>query len=101
MDFYEAMGWIALCLNVLGNLDLANKSIRGWIIRLACNVTFILYSYDYAAWPLLVNHIIFMFVNVYGFYKWTVTGTVNCSCGRKYGVNRLGHLCVCELPIRK
>ncbi len=66
----EAIGWLALALNLWGNLALARKSTRGWIIRLACNVTWIIYSSVFEVWPLLVNHILFSGVNVYGFIQW-------------------------------
>ena len=34
---WQALGWLALALNVWGNLALTAKGRSGWIVRLACN----------------------------------------------------------------
>jgi nicotinamide riboside transporter PnuC len=70
MSIFEFIGWVALCLNISGNLALTQKSKIGWLIRLACNFTWIIYSFNFDVYPLLVNHIIFSFINVYGFIRW-------------------------------
>lgn len=98
-NFYEVMGWVALSLNVWGNLALAKKDTFGWVIRLLCNIAFIIYSFYFKIYPLLVNHIIFAFVNIYGWYKWN-TETRKCKCGRTHTKERDNTNCVCELPIR-
>ena len=98
MTFYESMGWVALALNVWGNIALAKKSIPGWLIRLACNVAFVIYSAAFSIWPLLINHIIFAGVNIYGWFEWT-KNTYVCKCGRKYERSSNGSVCHCELPI--
>jgi len=99
MSLYEWIGWFALVLNVWGNYALANKSIPGWIIRLACNIAWIIYSIKTQTWPLLLNHVIFMWVNVYGWHKWK-KDIYTCSCGRKYDLSVCANgNCTCELPI--
>lgn len=72
--FWQILGWLALFINVLGNLDLTNKSVRGWVLRLACNLCWIAYSIDQKAWPLLVNHAVFVPINVRGWWKWRKRG---------------------------
>lgn len=96
---YEIIGWIALILNIIGNLALAKKSISGWIVRLACNAAFIIYSYFFNVYPLLVNHIIFAFVNIYGWLEWKKS-ILKCKCGREHDIKDIGKTCNCELPIK-
>jgi hypothetical protein len=66
----EIVGWAAFILNVWGNLALTNLSVRGWIIRLASNGTWLLYSASVGAWPLFGNHAVFTLINVFGYLKW-------------------------------
>lgn len=66
----EALGWLALALNLWGNLALANKSTRGWLVRLGSNAAWLVYSFFVFAWPLFVNHAAFAAVNVHGWRKW-------------------------------
>lgn len=68
--FWQLLGWLALALNVWGNLALTSKGVRGWIIRLACNACWIPYSINTEAWALLANHMLFAGINVYGWRKW-------------------------------
>lgn len=96
---YESIGWLALGLNIWGNLGLAKKNISGWIIRLLCNVAFIIYAYFFGVWPLFVNHVIFAGVNIYGWLEWS-KDLITCKCGRKYNRKEAGNNCICELPIR-
>ena len=94
---FECIGWLALTLNIWGNLALAKKSIKGWTIRLVCNVAFIIYSYAFSVWPLLANHIIFAYINIYGWHKWSST-MLRCGCGRHYeNINQVMR-CICETP---
>lgn len=67
----ESLGWVAFGLNLWGNLLLTKKGIRGWIIRLLCNACFIPYAIYTEAWALLVNHIAFAGINIYGWYRWS------------------------------
>ena len=67
----ESLGWLALALNVWGSLALTKKSAIGWLIRLACNFSWIIYSSVFGVWPLLVNHILFAGINIYGWRQWT------------------------------
>ena len=67
---WQSLGWLALVLNVAGNLMLTTKGPGGWIVRLACNACWIPYSITTAAWALLANHALFAAINVYGWMKW-------------------------------
>lgn len=82
---WQALGWVALALNVWGNLALTGKGAVGWIIRLASNACWIAYSIDTSAWALLANHSLFTGINVYGWAKWrralVARGTV---CGHPF-----------------
>lgn len=98
MSLYELLGWVALILNVWGNLALAKKSTPGWIIRLVCNFAWIGYSIPFQTWPLLANHITFGFINVYGWLEWRKT-MYRCKCGRHYDLTRDRGNCICEMPI--
>lgn len=64
-------GWVAFALNVVGNLMLTGKTgAAGWLVRLLVNVLWIPYSLQTRAWALLANHLTFMTINVYGWWKW-------------------------------
>lgn len=69
-DLWTALGWLAFALNVWGNLALTTKGVRGWIIRIACNLCWIPYGVYTAAWALLANHLVFVAINCYGWWKW-------------------------------
>lgn len=71
MSLWELAGWLAFALNVWGNLSLTNKSIHGWVIRLASNVFWVAYSYDTATWALLANHVAFGAINIVGWVRWS------------------------------
>lgn len=71
MTLFDTLGWIAMALNVWGNLSLTNKNKIGWIIRLVCNAAFIVYSIPLGAWALLANHVIFAIINIHGWRKWS------------------------------
>ncbi len=70
-DVWSALGWVAAGLNVWGNLALTTKGVRGWIIRIACNLCWMPYGVYTAAWALCANHLLFIAINSYGWWKWT------------------------------
>lgn len=78
---WQAIGWLALALNVWGNLALTSKGRAGWIVRLVSNACWIVYSIDNSAWALLANHAVFSVINCYGWWKWKPRGTV---CGHPF-----------------
>ncbi len=78
---WQALGWLALALNIWGNLALTSKGQSGWIIRLACNGCWIPYSIATAAWALLANHVLFAAINVYGWRKWKRLDGHSDGCG--------------------
>jgi hypothetical protein len=97
---FELIGWVALLLNVWGNLALVKKSNSGWIIRLVCNVAWVAYSIFFAAWPLLANHLIFAGINYHGWWKWKAAQYICPGCGREYDLDKNQHAnCVCEKPL--
>lgn len=67
---WTILGWLAFGLNVWGNLALATKSNKGWVIRVACNLCWMPYAIYTAAWALFANHCAFIVVNCYGWWKW-------------------------------
>lgn len=67
----EMIGWLALALNLWGNLALTSMSRSGWLIRLGSNAAWIVYSPGVGAWPLFANHLTFAVVNVVGWVRWS------------------------------
>lgn len=67
---WNALGWVAAALNVWGNLALTTKGLRGWLIRIACNLCWMPYGVYTRAWALLANHLLFVAINAYGWWKW-------------------------------
>jgi hypothetical protein len=67
---WSALGWVAAGLNICGNLALTTKGLRGWIIRIACNLCWLPYGIYTKAWALLANHLLFVAINAYGYWKW-------------------------------
>lgn len=67
---WQAIGWLALVLNIWGNLQLTGKGRAGWLVRLAVNFLWIGYSVNQGAWALLANHAIFVPINVVGWLRW-------------------------------
>lgn len=76
---WQIVGWLALVLNVWGNLALASKGSVGWIVRLASNACWIGYSLDTHAWALLANHLLFSVINVYGWRRWKKETGLPCK----------------------
>ena len=68
--FWQALGWVALALNVWGNLALTAKGSARLVIRLASNACWIPYGIVTSAWALLANHLLFSLINAYGWWKW-------------------------------
>jgi len=91
---WQILGWVALALNVWGNLALTSHGPSGWIIRLACNACWIPYSVATSAWALLANHVLFAAINVYGWQKWKrLRGHVpTCGIGKRIRVCNCGRL---------
>lgn len=71
MTVWDLAGWVAMVLNIWGNLALTDKSIKGWAIRLVSNAFWIVYSVDTQAWALLANHVAFAGINVVGWVRWS------------------------------
>lgn len=67
---WTILGWVAFALNVWGNLALTTKGLRGWIIRIVCNLCWLPYGVYTRAWALLGNHLVFIVINAYGWWKW-------------------------------
>lgn len=78
---WQVLGWVALALNVWGNLKLTSRGQSGWFIRLACNACWIPYSIATSAWALLANHVLFAAINVYGWRQWRRTEGHQQGCG--------------------
>lgn len=81
---WQLLGWVALVLNVWGNLALTSKGATGWLVRLACNACWIAYAVNTSAWALLANHAVFVPINVYGWWKWAQPLAAKCFCDHPY-----------------
>ena len=68
---FETFGWLAMGLNVWGNLALTSYNRTGWIVRLVSNAAWIVYSIWAGAWPLLANHVVFAVINCIGWSRWS------------------------------
>ena len=101
-ELLQAMGWLALGLNVWGNLALAKKGTVGWLIRLACNFAWVVYSFSFGVWPLLANHVLFAGINVYGWREWSKTMHICYSCKREIDLKTYkGTMCFCGAGIKR
>lgn len=67
---WNVLGWVAAGLNVWGNLALTTKGRAGWIIRIACNLCWMPYGVYTRAWALCANHLLFVAINCYGWWRW-------------------------------
>ena len=66
-----AIGYVALALNVGGNMLLAHKNIWGWVVRIVTNVAWITYASQIEGGdPMVANHAVFFMINMYGLRKW-------------------------------
>lgn len=92
MNWYEAIGFTAVALNVAGNLMLTRKNTRGWTIRILCNVAQLVYSVFIGSPSLAANAVVFAGINVRGIVLWRrlhghadhcgVARRKPCNCGR-------------------
>ncbi len=67
---WEAIGFAAFGLNILGNLMLAWKYRSGWAIRLLPNIGWAAYSLHFWNPALLANSVTFFAINCAGWWKW-------------------------------
>lgn len=71
ITWVELTGLLAFGLNVWGNMMLARLRTGGWIIRLLTNVVWVVYSlHTDGGWPLMLNHLVFFYINVDGWLAW-------------------------------
>lgn len=72
VTWFEWVGFIAFLGNVWGNIQLAKKDIKGWVVRIAVNVLWIIYAmHTEGGWPMWMNHITFFGINIYGWWEWS------------------------------
>ena len=67
---YEAIGFVAFGLNVAGNWLLTSKSITGWQVRILSNIAQLAYALLILSPYLIVNSIVFLWINVCGLVRW-------------------------------
>lgn len=79
-DTFTIVGWLALALNVWGIWDLSRQNVRGWLVRLLCNLTWGIYAFGVGAWPLLANHAVFLVVNTIGWVRWARVRAGSSPC---------------------
>ncbi len=71
LTWVECVGLVAFVLNVWGNLMLARLKTGGWVVRLLTNVVWVVYAlYTDGGWPMMLNHIVFFWINIDGYLKW-------------------------------
>jgi nicotinamide riboside transporter PnuC len=71
MSIPEITGYVATALNVAGNLMLTRMNVWGWIVRLLVNVLYVIYAVQIeSGGPMVVNHVVFMSINIEGWRKW-------------------------------
>ena len=86
------IGFLAVGLNVVGNLMLTRKDRRGWAIRLACNAAQLVYAVLIVSPSLGTNAVVFAGINITGFVRWRrleghtdgcgIAKRRPCNCGR-------------------
>jgi len=65
------MDWIATVLEVIGVWKVGNKSRWGFVYLLICNLAWILVAYQTKLYGMLTMMIIFVFINIRNFIKWS------------------------------
>jgi hypothetical protein len=72
ITWVEWVGCAAFVTNVWGNLMLARLKTGGWVVRLLTNVIWVIYSWHTnGGWPLMLNHLVFFYINVDGWIRWS------------------------------
>lgn len=67
----EWVGFVATVTNLWGNWMLAKLQKGGWALRLLTNVIWIVYAmHTSGGWPVMLNHVLFLGINVSGWWKW-------------------------------
>ena len=66
----EAIGIVGSIANIWGNLLIAQKSERGWVVRLLGNALWIAFGILTLSVANLVNSSLFAVTNVYGMVQW-------------------------------
>lgn len=81
LRWQEWVGFLAVALNVGGNLLLTRKDARGWAVRLVCNVAQLAYAILIASMSLSVNALVFALINVVGVVRWRRGRGHEDTCG--------------------
>ena len=67
---WQVFGWVAIGLDICGNVLLGAKRQSGWLVWIVCNACWVPYAIASSSWAVLANHVVFGLFNVYGWYKW-------------------------------
>lgn len=70
IHWIDAFGFAAFVSNVWGNWLLAQKSRRGWVVRIVSIVLWGAYGSTLANVPMILNAATFFAINCYGWWKW-------------------------------
>lgn len=70
MKAVEFLGFLFFGLNVVGNLMLTSRSLRGWYVRLCANVAQIGYAAGIHSPSHQLNGATFLLINLIGIYRW-------------------------------
>ncbi len=83
-SWVEWIGLIAAITNIWGNLMLAGLRKSGWALRLVTNLLFIVYAaFTAGGWPMLLNHVAFLGINVLGWWKWQQASATDLAAAVK------------------
>ena len=93
MTNIEIIGYGATVLNVVGNLMLTRFNLWGWIVRLLVNVLYVIYAAQIElGGPMVVNHVVFMAINIEGWRQWRLANRPPCD-------HRPDGKYACEFPL--
>lgn len=66
------LDWIGFSISIAGTVLNANHNILCWPLWIIGNMFWIVHFYRIRQWAVLTLWIILEFVNVYGWYQWTI-----------------------------
>ncbi len=79
-SWVEWVGFAATATNLWGNWMLARLQKGGWWLRLLTNAIWIVYAfYAEQGLPVMVNHVLFLGINVSGWMKWSAASRTGLS----------------------
>jgi len=65
-----SIGWISFALSIIGLALNTRKIIWCWPIWVVGSITWLIYAFSNNDWPFFTSQIVYLFFNIYGWYKW-------------------------------